>query len=105
MKKWTRETSSRGPGRRLLANGGPITHRKRKAFGREIGGLLGLVLALLVTIALLVFEDHVAAHRSGVLCTNPEHGPCAQGPKVGEWPLANEFIYSYAEPVREDHRI
>jgi hypothetical protein len=26
-------------------------------------------------------------------------------PKVGEWMLANEFIYSFVEPVREDHRI
>jgi signal peptidase I len=26
-------------------------------------------------------------------------------PKVGEWMLANEFIYTFAEPVREDHRI
>ena len=83
-----------------------MTHRNRKAFGREIGGLLAfvlaLLLALLVTIALLVFGIMRPLIVRVFYVPTPSMVPA---PKVGEWMLANEFIYGFAEPVREDHRI
>jgi len=77
--------------------GSPTTRRERRA-SEKTGGLRGFFLALLVAIA-LVFGVVRPFVVEVFYVPTPSMVPALE---VGEWVLANKFIYRFAEPERGD---